>query len=143
MSNGLYKRPPGQPTKMTEETVRDLEHAFRHGASDREACLYVGISRQTLYDYQHRTPGFADRKELLKDDTTLRSKLNVGEAIRSGDKQLSMWWLERKARHEFGNVNQNINMNVDAKELLTDEDRARLNALMQHGGSTSTDEGNS
>jgi len=138
----LYKRPPGTPTKMTEEVVRDLEYAFRHGASDREACLYVGICKETLYSYQRRTKGFADRKELLKSDTSLRAKLNVGEAIRSGDKQLSTWWLERKERAEFGTVNQNVNMNIDAKDLLTDEDKARLNALMQHGGSTGTEESN-
>ena len=52
----------GRPTKMTPETVKKLEEAFAIGASDGEACFYSDISKETLYTYQDKTPGFLDRK---------------------------------------------------------------------------------
>ncbi len=91
----------GRPTVMTPENIAKLEIAFSNGASDLEACFIAGISKSTFYDYCKENPSFSDRKEALKEMPKYRARVNIVEAINSGDKQQSNWYLERKAKSEF------------------------------------------
>lgn len=61
----------GRPTIMTPDIVNKLEQAFSMGCSDLEACLYAGISKQTLYNYQAKNPEFVDRKEKIVINTNI------------------------------------------------------------------------
>ena len=71
------------------------------GLSDREACIYADIAVSTLYDYCKKHKEFSERKELLKDNIKMKSKLNVAHGIKKGDINLSLWYLERKCKDEF------------------------------------------
>lgn len=104
------KKKRGRPSKMTVEVVTKLEEAFAKGLSDREACLYAGISHETFYNYCEKHYDFRDRKELLKNTPILNAKMNVAEGIERGDKELSKWYLERKCKDEFS-VKQDIGLN--------------------------------
>ena len=86
----------GRPTKMTEETVKKLEEGFLKGLNDTEACFYANISRQTFYTYCKENPEFLDRKVELMEAVRTKAKLNLEQAIQSGDKPLSQWYLERR-----------------------------------------------
>jgi hypothetical protein len=97
----------GRPTNMTENTVNKLEYAFSIGCTDLQACIYAGISKQTLYNYQDKTPGFVDRKQLLKENPVLLAKENVMLALKEKNISISTWLLERrdddfkpKSKHE-------------------------------------------
>lgn len=72
-----------------------------NGLTDREACLFANIAPSTLYDFCKENPVFSERKELLKEQVKIRAKLNVAEGINKGDRPLSQWYLERKAKDEF------------------------------------------
>lgn len=91
----------GRPTVMTEEVIRKLEDGFLKGMTDREACLYADISSSTFYKFCQENPDFSERKEELRDNVKMRARINVAEAIVGGDKPLSQWYLERKAKDEF------------------------------------------
>lgn len=91
--------PGGRPTKMKDEVVRKLEEAFAIGCTDAEACLYVNISRQTLYDYQAKYPEFVDRKETLKQKPFLLARKTVVEDCKTPEG--ARWFLERKLKKEF------------------------------------------
>ena len=110
----------GRPTVMTEETLQKLEYAFIHGLTDVEACLYADIGTTTLYKYCDANPEFGERKEQLKQHPTAKARLNVAEAIESGDKETSKWWLERKAKSEFS-TKQEIQADVDADVTINIE----------------------
>lgn len=87
---------------MTPEVISKLEEGFlRYSLTDREACLYAGISPQTLYEYCKNNPEFSERKELLKEQVKIKAKQNLTQEIGEGDKSLSQWWLERRAKDEF------------------------------------------
>lgn len=90
-----------RPTKMTNEVIQKLEDSFVKGMSDREACTYVNICPQTLYNYCNDNPDFLERKERLKDTPKIRAKINIAKALEDGDKEMSKWYLERKAKDEF------------------------------------------
>lgn len=91
----------GRPTIMTPENIAKLEEAFMKGLNDQEACLYAGIGKSTLYNYCQENPDFMERKEQLKNHLKMRAKLNIEEEINKGDKPLSQWYLERRAKDEF------------------------------------------
>ena len=105
---------------MTQEMVSKLEYGFLKGLSDAECCLYAGICKQTLYDYCAKHPEFADRKEALKKQPSVKAKLNVTDAIDQGDVDLSKWYLERKNRDEFSlkqtieaDLNSAVSINIE------------------------------
>ena len=81
---------------MTPETIAKLEQAFLFGASDREASLFAGIAPSTLYRYCEEYPEFSERKELLKEQTKIKAKMNIARHLDEGDKALSQWLLERR-----------------------------------------------
>lgn len=64
----------GRPTKMTDEVVSKLEHAFSLGCTDLEACSYADISKHTLYRYESNNPEFSDRKEVLKTNPFMKAR---------------------------------------------------------------------
>ena len=95
-----------RPIKITQQVLDKLKEAFLFGASDREACLYADICRDTLYDYQKKNKGFSDQKEEWKSNPLLKAKKTVFDNL---DKHtVAMWYLERKARNEF-DLKQNNN----------------------------------
>jgi len=89
----------GRKTVMTDIVVKKLEEAFTMGCSDVEACLYAGISKQTLYSYQKKVPEFVDRKSELKNNPLLKARRTIFENL---DKvNTATWYAERKAKEEF------------------------------------------
>lgn len=96
------KNPGGRPTVITESVLLKLEQGFMYGFSDREACLYANVSPSALYTYCDKHPEFKERKEQLKDQPKIQAKINVMKSMIGGDVKTSKWYLERKAREEFG-----------------------------------------
>ena len=96
--------------KIIDQVILDkLREAFLFGATDKEACLYVGICRDTLYDYQKKNKEFSDQKEEWKSNPLLKAKKTIFDNL---DKHtVAMWYLERKARNEF-DLKQNNNGEV-------------------------------
>ena len=114
---------------MTKEVVGKLEYGFMKGLNDAECCLYANISRQALYDYCRKHPEFSDRKEVLKRQPSVKAKMNITEAIESGDVDLSKWYLERRNSDEFSRKQQieaDVKVNRDAVASFCDWHRARL-----------------
>ena len=68
------KHAGGRPTIMTVATVSKLKEGFSFGLNDTQACLYAGISRTTLFNYQEEHPEFINRKEELREDVKMNAK---------------------------------------------------------------------
>lgn len=92
----------GRPKVISEATVRKLEQAFKDGLSVSEACFVSGIGRRTFYDHKASNADFARKMELAKAYVTLRAKKVVVQSINEGNLTAAKWYLERKARNEFG-----------------------------------------
>ncbi len=92
----------GRPAVITDEVVRKLEQALRDGFSLSEACLVSGVSRTAYYERKATDEGFADKMELAKKYVTICAKKVVVQAIDEGNFNAAKWWLERRARDEFG-----------------------------------------
>lgn len=92
----------GRPTVIDKDVVRKLEQAFKDGLSVSEACFVSGIGKRTFYDHKATDTVFAHKMELAKAYVTLRAKKVVVQAVYSGNLTAAKWYLERKARNEFG-----------------------------------------
>jgi hypothetical protein len=96
----------GRPTVMTEIVVQKLEKALREGFSVDMACHLSGISRSTYYSHLDSNAEFSYKMELAQEWVTQRAKQVVATSIEAGDLKAAQWWLERKARAEFANNQQ-------------------------------------
>lgn len=91
----------GRPTIVTPDTLAKLEYAFSMGLPDEQACLYAGIDASSLYRYQEKNPSFRERKAMLKQNITMRARLNIANEIANGSTKDSWEWLTRKEKQEF------------------------------------------
>ncbi len=90
----------GRPRKITKEVVGKLEYAFMKGFNISEACDYAAISRDTYYEKLKQSKEFSDRMERAKTNLQRKAKLNLAEAIESGNLDESKYYLERKCKNE-------------------------------------------
>lgn len=98
------QKPEGRPLfdgKDESEVLAKLESAFTYGASDREACIYAGISPDSLYRYQTKNPEFRERKMALKAYPVMRARQTVVKALET-DVDTAFKYLERHVPDEFG-----------------------------------------
>jgi hypothetical protein len=116
-----------RPKKVTKDVVKKLEAGFSMGLSDKEACVYAGISKQTLYNYCEEHEEFLDRKELLKESVKMHAKINLFRQIKiKKDISMSQWYLERKCKDEFSPKQEleytgNVNINNPFEGLSTED----------------------
>ena len=81
---------------ITSEVLAKLESAYLLGCTDLEACLVANISTTALYSYQEKNPEFADRKKVLQQSDTVQARKVLSEAMKDGDKVVSLKHMERK-----------------------------------------------
>ncbi|MGE6370697.1 hypothetical protein ACQKDD_13220 [Planococcus kocurii] len=122
-----------RPKKIKKEVVQKLEKGFKRGLTNREACLYADVRLSTFYDYCKEKEEFSERKELLKDLVKMRAKLNVTDSIQRGNIDLSLWYLERKAKDEFSlkkeiEHNSGLENRLDLSGLSVEELRKLINS---------------
>ena len=122
----------GRPTVITQDTVRKLEQAFKDGLSVSEACFISGIGKRTFYDHKASDEDFAHKMELGKAYVTLRAKKVVVQAINDGNLTAAKWYLERKARNEFGlhPVDEDNEWENQAEANAQDDSLMRILATM-------------
>lgn len=96
-----------RPPVMNEIIVNKLEEAFALGCSDEEACIYAGICKQTLYNFQNKNQEFLDRKVLLKNTPILKARIVVNNSFEKNP-HLAFKYLERRKGDEFGSYRLNI-----------------------------------
>lgn len=90
----------GRPSIVTSEVIQKLEQAFSLGCTDLEACIFAGISKSTLYNFQGENAEFLERKELLKETPVLLARQEVIKGLRNNPDH-ALRFLERRKKDEF------------------------------------------
>lgn len=91
----------GRPRAITTHVLTKLRIAFMIGCSEREACIFAGVHRMTLYRYQEQNPDFCDQKEAWKCWLIIQARKVISEAIQNDDVGMSWKYLQRKRSYEF------------------------------------------
>lgn len=94
----------GKNKIITEEVQGMLETAFLIGCTDKEAVAYVNkrgvkLAESTFYNFIKDNPEFAEKRETLKKNPTLRAKNTVYENLK--DVKVAMWYLEKHCSEQF------------------------------------------
>jgi hypothetical protein len=121
----VNKRRAEANTKMCPEVIAKLEFAFSLGASQLEACLNAGISRSAYYEWLKKNPDRKDKFEQLRETPTYKARKTVVDALEENP-ELALKYLERKKKDEFSLRQENVNTNIDADVMLSDEDEKLL-----------------
>jgi hypothetical protein len=108
----------GRPTVMTKDVIAKLEHAFSCDCNKQEACLYAGISHDSLDRYINKNPQFSVRIEQLRQKPRMTAKLNISSDLGDGDVSTSKWLLERRDDDYNPKQKQEHSVDKDTKTLL-------------------------
>lgn len=87
----------GRPSELTSEAVSKLKEAFSYDCSVVEICRYVGISRQTFYNWKEKNPELFDSLEEMRAEPLLRARKTVVEALGTNT-DAAFKYLERKSK---------------------------------------------
>lgn len=109
-----------RPTKMTEQTLKDLRAAFLIGATKEEASAYAGISKVTLYSYIEKNPEFLNEIEAWQNEPILKAKRKVVGDL-DKDVKNAQWYLERKAKAEFAPRQEHTGADGNAIQAIIDK----------------------
>jgi hypothetical protein len=98
------KLPTGRPPKLSlePEIMDKLESVLRLGVSDKMACEYANVSRDTYYKWLKIDKSFSDRMMTAKNYARIAAGQVVVQAIvKDKDVASARWWLEKKHSDEF------------------------------------------
>lgn len=110
MAKKKEEKKRGRPEKITSEILAKLEHAFKIGATDEEACLHAGIDPATLYRYQDKNPEFCEQKVIWKRNPILKARNTIYKNL--DDPSVAKWLLERRDKDFSTKVEQTVNGDV-------------------------------
>lgn len=90
----------GRKSKYTPDTVKRLTDAIRLGGSDRDACVFAGISEDTLANWRKTKPDFSESIDRARMDGKLQ---RIGRIKKHGenDWRADAWYLERRWPEEY------------------------------------------
>lgn len=119
----------GRPRVISLEVLKDLKYAFLIGSTNREACLYAGISERTFYNFLEQLE--ADKKEdfmqLLegwKNDMILQARQTMRSSVKTPEH--AKWLLERRRKDEFAPRTQQEIKQVSDFDDLSDEELEKI-----------------
>ena len=124
----------GRKTVMTQKTLEKLEKAFMMGCTVDEASLYAEIDHSTYYNYIKNNPEYKDKIENLRNSPRMKARMNVVEKINKKCLETSKWYLERKAKDEFGTrveMNTNSTIHQFNHDLSAEEADAAIKSLAE------------
>ncbi len=107
-------------TAFSSKILRKLEDSFSYGLSNSQACLLAGISESLFYEVCRNNPELSERFRLLKNQPKITATKNIINKINDGDVRLSQWYLERKAREEYGSDGMRKAADVKEKQETVD-----------------------
>ncbi|MCK9378567.1 MAG: hypothetical protein M0P97_00270 [Candidatus Moranbacteria bacterium] len=94
------KNKTGRPLLITKEKEEILINMLADGMSQAKACVYVGISEDTIIRHKKKFCGFCERLETAKLEThkLAHKSIKVGMVK---DWKAAAWWLERMEPERF------------------------------------------
>lgn len=126
----------GRPTKYTPEKAKTITDAISIGATYRLACLYAGISDDTMTRWLARYADFAEQVRIAEGKAAVQALATIQRAARDDyDWRAVTWLLERRFPNDYGKrdrvdvtmtVRQEVERLVAAGVIEADEAEAAI-----------------
>ncbi|UPJ35859.1 hypothetical protein IVB45_02265 [Bradyrhizobium sp. 4] len=118
----------GPKGKLTPEVRKKLEEAAALDCTIEEMCFYAGITKPTYYEWTKADPELSARLEELRNNPVLKARETIVRGLKSGDKSLATWYLERKRKKEFAERREVTG--EDGKPLFDADTKAKADAAI-------------
>jgi len=97
----------GRPTVFTSEVISKIEEIAALDGRVKEIAHFAGVGQSNLYAYIADNPAFKERLESLKQAPVLKARRTVINSLENVSS--AQWYLERKARNEYGSKPESDN----------------------------------
>ena len=102
----------GQPSKLTEETIKALQHARRKGASKKDAAIAAGIGESTYQLWQRKAKEgeeeyirFLELMDAAEVECVIEALTAIGNA-KDKDWRAAAWLASHLRPEEYGDKPQ-------------------------------------
>jgi len=108
----------------TPEIKNKLIEVFKLGGTVEEATRYVGVSRQTYYDWCEKIPGLQTETEQARIFPVIVARnIIVDNMVRNKDVNIAKWYLEKtvfrqERKHEMLQETNNNTVNIVFPEMV-------------------------
>ena len=114
--------------RLSPEMIAEVKRLKAAGNTDRTCMQYLGISKDTWYEWmkkgeERRGTPYADFADTIKRAEAECMARNVGfiQTAAITTWQAAAWWLERRYPDEYGLKSQ-VNMNMTAVKIVDNID---------------------
>lgn len=124
--------------KLSPDVLSGLQQAFRADFTVEEACLDVGISKETFYQWIKESDEFAQIMDRAKQHVATKAKKVVANMVENGSAEDAWKYLERRQKKLYSTRSEMTGedgapLNTGAEELKKISEQ--IGELL-HGGST-------
>lgn len=124
---GLFE---GRKPAITPAVLEKLRTAFLMGCDDEEACLFAGITPNTLYNHQNSNETFLQWKNTLKQNPFLLARKTIVDNLER-DPEYALKYMERKKKKEFSPTAK-LTIEDNTQDLDDDAKATIGNSLAEH-----------
>lgn len=111
----------GRPSIMSLEIIGKLLQGFKIGYNDAECCAYVGISKDTYYEFRKKNKKFSDDVDNAKEYPFQMAKHTIAKNLNKPE--IAKWYLEKRRRNEFGDIKKIELDTTDKFEKMSVEEK--------------------
>lgn len=104
-----------------KKVVKALKPYFRLGCSLRKACEYAGIAHTTVANWLMKDEELRTQITAWQNEINVLSRKKWKAAIKKGDADKAVSWLERKERREFARVEGTVEIPYEDFQEIKDE----------------------
>lgn len=122
--------------KLTKELAKEFVKLVESGATNADACAYIGVNESTFYRWLQNPKTEAERglcNDLKKADA--RRKLwhlrKIQQASENGAWQASAWYLERRYPREYAKPEVQLRVDMKPEEVQTASNESLLGLAKQ------------
>ena len=117
----------GQPSKLTEETIKALQHARRKGASKKDAAIAAGIGESTYQLWQRKAKEgeeeyikFLELMDAAEVECVIEALTAIGNA-KDKDWRAAAWLASHLRPEEYGDKPQKTEHSGEIRIILNKE----------------------
>jgi hypothetical protein len=104
--------------KKRSKVIPLLCDVWAQDGTDMEAAAIAGISKSALYRFLKHSPKITELRGALKAKTFVSCRRTVLAAIKAGNAELALKYLERKSRDEFSLKQEVVNSGDIIKKIV-------------------------
>lgn len=122
--------------KLTKELAKEFVKLVEAGATNADACAYIGVDESTFYRWL-KNPKTEPERQLCNDIKAAETKRKlwhlrkIQQASDNGAWQASAWYLERRYPREYAKPEVQLRVDMKPEDVQTASNESLLGLAKQ------------